>query len=66
MKQILRITLAYYIFLAAITGSIYKIIENTNNESILKLIGLNIINIFIAFVISYFGHKSQQKKNNND
>lgn len=63
MKEILRITVSYYIFLAAITGSIYQIIENPKNESLIKLISLNILYFFIAFLISYFGHKSQERKN---
>lgn len=62
MKKVFLTTLQYYLFLAAVTGSIYQLIENPNSLSWFQLISLNIINIAIALLISYFGYKSQQKK----
>lgn len=66
MKEIIKSTLFYFFIVATFTGSLFKIIENPYHESILKLILVNIIYLLIAFLFSYFGYKSQQKKNNNN
>ena len=63
MKEIIKSTFFYFFIAATFTGSLYKIIENPKNEPILKLISINLLFLLIAFLFSYFGYKSQQKKN---
>jgi len=62
MKAILKSTFFYFFIATTFTGSIYKIIENSNEESLLVLIGYNVMYFIIAFAFSYLGFLTQRKK----
>ncbi|MCY1246146.1 hypothetical protein D3C86_1837740 [compost metagenome] len=65
MKSIVRSVFMYYFVGAALTGSLYKLIYNPEDESILKLLIVNIVMLAIAYVFSYFGYLADKKKNND-
>lgn len=65
MKPIVRSVFMYYFVGAALTGSLYKLIYNPEDESILKLLIVNIVMLAIAYMFSYFGYLADKKKKND-
>lgn len=57
MKEIFKSTLIYFFIGATFTGSVYKLINNFEQESIVKLMLINVTILIIAFLFSFFGFK---------
>ena len=67
MKSFMRNAFLLFMIGAAVTGSIYKLIYNPEQENVLKLILINIVMIVLGFLFSFLGaraDKNNQRKPN--
>jgi hypothetical protein len=62
MKKILLNTIYIFLFIQMSTGSVYRLFDNCRNESLLNLIGLNIILLAFSFLFSYLGYLADKKR----
>jgi hypothetical protein len=67
MKAVDKNSLFLYLLATSITGSLYKLLESTENENLIKIIAENLVFIGIAFIFSYLGYitgKGKSKEQN--
>ncbi|HBS85307.1 MAG: hypothetical protein A2W91_15995 [Bacteroidetes bacterium GWF2_38_335] len=51
-----------FLFISSITGSIYRLINNCENENFTKLVILNLVFIGFSFLVSFIAFKYFLKK----
>lgn len=62
MKKVIQSIVLWFLIGATVTGSVYRLIENPKNESMLKIISFNFVLLVLATAISVLGYYSSKKK----